>query len=99
VTPTRVFLTVALLGSLLYLAYAVSVRDTSQIPALASGALVLGLVFAMLATAGGIETYRAARTNRPARSFAAAVSGGIAGIVALACFAAAAILAILSRAP
>ena len=99
VTPTRAFLAVALLGSLLYLVYAVNVRDASQIPALASGALVLGLVFGMLATVGGIETYRAARTVRPARSFLAAVLGGVAGLVSLACFAAAAILAILSRAP
>lgn len=99
VTPTRVFLAVALLGSLLYLVYAISVRDASQIPALASGAFVLGLVFAMLATAGGIETYRSARADLPARSVVAAVLGGAAGIVALACFAAAAILAILSRAP
>jgi len=99
VTPTRVFLAIALVGSLLYLAYAVSVRDTTQIPALASGALVLGLVFGMLATAGGIETYRAARADRPARSVGAAIMGGVAGIVSLACFAAAAILAILSRAP
>jgi len=101
VTPTRVFLAVALIGSLLYLAYAVTVRDASQIPALASGALVLGLVFGMLATVGGIETYRAARTGRAARSVVAAVTGGVAGagIVSLACFAAAAILAILSRAP
>ncbi len=99
VTPTRIFLAVAFLGSLLYLVYAVSVRDTTQIPALASGALVLGLVFGMLATVGGIETFQASRTNRPARSVLAAVLGGVAGVIALACFAAAAILAILSRAP
>lgn len=99
VTPTRVFLAVAFLGSLLYLAYAVTVRDATQIPALASGALVLGLVFGMLATVGGIETYRASRANRPARSVLAAVLGGVAGMIALGCFAAAAILAILSRAP
>jgi len=99
VTPTRVFLAVALLGSLLYFVYAVTVRDTSQIPALASGALVLGLVFGTLATVGGIETYRAARADRPARSVVAAVLGGVAGIVSLGCFAAAAILAILSRTP
>jgi hypothetical protein len=99
VTPTRVFLAVALLGSMLYLVYAVNVRDTTQIPALASGALVLGLVFGMLATVGGFETYQASRGNRPARSVVAAVLGGIAGVIALGCFAAAAILAILSKAP
>jgi hypothetical protein len=99
VTPTRVFLAVALVGSLLYVAYAITVRDTSQIPALASGALVLGLVFGMLATVGGVETYRAARADRPARSLVSAILGGVAGIVSLACLAAAAILAILSRSP
>jgi hypothetical protein len=99
VTPTRVFLAVAFLGSLLYLVYAVNVRDITQIPALASGALVLGLVFGMLATVGGIETYQASRANRPARSVMAAILGGVAGVIALACLAAAAILAILSRAP
>ena len=99
VTPTRAFLALAFLGSGLYLVYAVSVRDTTQIPALASGALVLGLVFGMLATVGGVETYRAARANRPARSVAAAVMGGVAGMIALGCFAAAAILSILSRTP
>lgn len=99
VTPTRAFLALAFLGSILYLVYAISVRDTTQIPALASGALVLGLVFGMLATVGGVETYRAARANRPARSVAAAVMGGVAGMIALGCFAAAAILSILSRRP
>jgi hypothetical protein len=99
VTPTRTFLAVAMLGSLLYLVYAVSVRDASQIPALAAGALVLGLVFGMLATVGGIETYRAARARHPGRSLVMAVLGGVAGLVSLGCFAAAAILSILSRAP
>ncbi len=99
VTPTRAFLALAFLGSILYLVYAIGVRDTTQIPALASGALVLGLVFGMLATVGGVETYRAARANRPARSVAAAVMGGVAGMIALGCLAAAAILSILSRTP
>ena len=88
VTPTRAFLAVAFVGSMLYL-----------VSALSSGALVLGLVFATLATVGGIETFRASRDNRPARSVLAAVLGGIAGVIALGCFAAAAILAILAKGP
>ena len=99
VTPTRAFLAVAFVGSMLYLVYAVNVRDTTQIPALSSGALVLGLVFATLATVGGIETFRASRDNRPARSVLAAVLGGIAGVIALGCFAAAAILSMLAKGP
>jgi hypothetical protein len=78
-----------------YLVYALTVRDATQIPLLASGAAVLGMVFAALALAGAIETVRAARDDRPGRSVVAAVFGGVAGIVACACFAAAAVLALL----
>src|SRR4051794_20101628 len=42
ITPTRVTLAVALVGSVLFLLYAITVRDTSQIPLLSSGAGVLG---------------------------------------------------------
>ncbi len=95
ITPTRVILLVAVAGSIGYLAYAITVRDATQIPMLASGAAVLGIVFAALAIAGVIETVRAARADRPGRSVVAAVSGGVAGVVAIGCFAAAAILALL----
>jgi hypothetical protein len=95
VTPTRVILLVAVAGSIGYLVYAISVRDATQIPMLASGAAVLGIVFSALALAGVLETVRAARADRPGRSVAAAVFGGVAGIVAFGCFAAAAILSLL----
>src|SRR5207247_10624707 len=49
ITVTGVLIAVALVGSLAYLAYAVTVRDASQIPLLASGAVVLGIVFAVIA--------------------------------------------------
>jgi hypothetical protein len=86
---------VAVVGSVGYLAYAITVRDAAQIPMLASGAAVLGIVFTALAIAGAIEVVRAARSDRPGRSVGAAVFGGIAGIIAFGCFAAAAILALL----
>lgn len=96
VTPTRVLLLVAVAGSVLYLAYAITVRRNDQIPMLASGAAVLGIVFAALSLAGAIETVRAARADRPGRSVVAAVFGGVAGMIAFGCFAGAAVLAILS---
>jgi hypothetical protein len=95
ITSTRVILVLAVAGSVGYLAYAFSVRDATQIPMLASGAAVLGIVFAAVALAGVIETVRAARADRPGRSVAAALFGGVAGIIACACFAAAAVLALL----
>lgn len=95
VTATRVLVVVALVGSIGYLAYAITVRDQDQIPMLASGAAVLGIVFAALAIAGAIATVRAARDDRPGRSVLNAVLGGIAGIIAFGCFAAAAVLSLL----
>ena len=95
ITATRIILLVAVAGSVGYLAYALTVRDATQIPMLASGAAVLGIVFAALALAGAIETVRAARDDRPGRSVVAAIFGGVAGIVAFACFAASAVLALL----
>ncbi len=95
ITATRIVLLVAVAGSVGYLVYALTVRDATQIPMLASGAAVLGIVFAALALAGAVETVRAARADRPGRSVAAAIFGGVAGIVACGCFAAAAVLALL----
>ncbi|MDA8201990.1 MAG: hypothetical protein M0Z49_04385 [Chloroflexi bacterium] len=95
VTPTRLVFLVAVTGTIGYLVYAITVRDATQIPMLASGAAVLGIIFAALAIAGAVETVRAARADRPARSVAAAVFGGVAGIVAFGCFAAAVVLALL----
>lgn len=95
ITATRVILLVAVIGSVGYLAYAITVRDTAQIPMLASGAAVLGIVFGALAIAGAAETVRAARADRPGRSVAAAIFGGVAGVVAFGCLAGAVVLALL----
>jgi hypothetical protein len=92
---TRIILLVAVAGSVGYLGYALTVRDATQIPMLASGAAVLGIVFTALALAGAIATVHAARDDRPGRSVVAAVVGGVAGMVACGCFAAAAVLALL----
>src|SRR4029079_7500016 len=48
ITATGVLIVIALIASIAYLAYAISVRDASQIPLLASGAVVLGIVFAAI---------------------------------------------------
>lgn len=97
-TATRVTLGLALIASVAYLAYAVSVRDTRQIPLLASGAVVLGLVFCALAVAGGVATYHAGRQGRLLRAFLSAIAGGIAGIVAAGAFAFGLVLVLAYRA-
>jgi hypothetical protein len=95
ITPIRVMLAVALVGSLAYLVFAITVRDASQIPMLASGAAVLGIVFAALAVGGAIETYRAGSGPDGRRAILLALAGGIAAIIAAGCFSAAIVLALV----
>jgi hypothetical protein len=96
-TPTRVTLVVAVLGSVAYLAYAVTVRDTRQIPLLASGAAVLALVFGALSIAGGVATYQAGSDGRMARALVLAIAGGLAAIVAAGAVAFAVVLVLAYR--
>ena len=97
VTPLRVTLTVALLGSLAFMAYAVTVRDELQVPLLASGSAVLGLVFAALAITGAMGTLSAAREERGRDAMLYALGGGIAAVIASGAFAAATIFGLLWR--
>jgi hypothetical protein len=98
-TPTRITLGIALVGSALFGMYAVTVRDASQIPLLASGFLVLGLVFLALAVAGAVGTYRSARDDRAGQALVQALGGGVAAIVAFAFLTAFALLVLLWRQP
>ena len=97
ITPTRVTLLIALIGSVGFLAYAITVRDPSQIPLLASGAAVLGIVFAALAFSGAVAAIRAGRLGAGGRAFAMALGGGIASVIAFGCFGAAIVLALVWR--
>jgi hypothetical protein len=99
ITATGVLIVVALIGSLAYLVYAITVRDASQIPLLASGAVVLGLVFAAIAFVGARATWRSSVEGRDARAFGHAIVGGLAALFAAGCFAAAVILVILQSTP
>ncbi len=96
-TPTRVFIGIALVGSIGYLVYSLTVRDTNQIPLLASGAAILGIVFAALAVLGAWRAYGAGRDGSGGRAVLAAVLGGLAALVSFAAFATAAVLALLWR--
>jgi hypothetical protein len=86
-TPMVVVLVIALLGSLGYVAFALTVRDTTQIPMLVSGAFVLGIVFIALAVAGAMRTYQAGVEGRGGRAFGLALGGGVAAMIGFVCFA------------
>lgn len=94
-TPTRVTLAIALGGSTLFILYGLVARDASQIPTLCAGFAVYGIVFAALAFAGAIGTYRSARMGDAARSFTLALLGGIAAVAAAGSFGLAIVLALV----
>jgi hypothetical protein len=95
ITATGILLLVALVLSVGWLGYTITVRDPSQIPLLASGTVVLGLVFTAIAIVGGRATWRSSVRGRDARAFGHAIVGGFAWLAAAGCFAAALILFIL----
>ena len=97
ISPGLVFLAIALVGSIAYVAVRVTVRDASQIPLLASGAVVLALVFGALAVYCLRATWRAGAEGRGGRAMLIALVGGGAAIAAAGCLAGALILFQLSR--
>ena len=96
ISPGLVILIVALVLSGAYLAYVVTVRDTSQIPLLASGAVVLGLTFAGLALYALSAIWRAGTAGRGGKAVLVGLIGGGAAMVAAGCFAGAVILFLLA---
>lgn len=92
ITVTGVLIVVALVLSLAYLLFAIGVRDASQIPLLASGLVVLGIVFVAIAGVGARAAWRSSVRGSDARAFGHAIVGGIASLVAAGCFALAVIL-------
>jgi uncharacterized membrane protein YedE/YeeE len=95
-TPFRLVVAIAFLGSAAFIAYAVlRVRDASQIPMLSSGFAILGIAFAAMALGAVISLVRSANEGRAGRATALGIGGGIAGLAAIGCFTAAALFALL----
>jgi hypothetical protein len=98
-SPGLVFLVIAVIGAGLYMAYAVNVRDASQIPLLASGTVVLGLTFLALAAYSLRATWRAGQEGRGGRALLIALIGGGAAMAAAGSIAAAIILFRIAAGP
>ena len=90
---------IALIGSVIFGIYAVTVRDSSQIPLLAAGSAVMGVVFIALAVYTLRIVWRAGIEGRDGRALLAAVGGGVAFIIGAGFMAAAIILLLLSQPP
>lgn len=97
VTPGVVFLAIALVGSVAFALYAVTVRDASQIPLLAAGGVILGIVFLALAMYTLRATWRSGIAGRNGRALGLGVGGGIAAVIGFGCIAGAIILFLLSQ--
>ncbi|MFL5641818.1 MAG: hypothetical protein ACJ77V_06130 [Chloroflexota bacterium] len=97
ITPGRVFLAIALIGSIAFTAYVLTVRDASQIPLLAAGAAALGLVFLALAAYILRATWRAGVAERNGRAVVLGLGGGVAAIIGMMCLAGAMIGFLLAR--
>jgi heme/copper-type cytochrome/quinol oxidase subunit 3 len=95
-SPLVVFITIALVLSVAYAVYALTVRDTSQIPLLASGAVVVGIAFGALALYSLSAVWRAGTDGRGGRAILLGIVGGIAAMVAAGCLAVAVILFMLA---
>jgi hypothetical protein len=94
-SPLRVTLVIALLGGLGFLAYAILVRDQLQVPLMASGFAVIGIVFAAMAVLAVISVIRSGREGRDGMAVLAALFGGLIAVAALMSLAAAVIMSLI----
>lgn len=92
VSPGIVFLAIAIVASVAYIGYAITVRDASQIPLLASGAVVVAIAFGALTVYCFGAVLRAGREGRGWRAMFIALIGGCAAIATCAAVAGAIIL-------
>ena len=95
ITPARVFLVVALFGGLGFLAYSIFFRDALQVPLMATGFAVVGIVLGIAAfmSIGAVVT--AGRESRDGAAFFTALFGGFLAVAALMCLAAAVIMSMI----
>jgi hypothetical protein len=99
ISPLPVMLVIALIGSIAFLGYVITVRDPSQIPLLTAGGVALGIVF--LALAGYLlrSTWRAGVADRGVLAMGYAIAGGVSAIIGCFCIASGVVLFLLSQSP
>src|SRR4051795_12177844 len=95
VTPARVILFIALVGGFAFLAYSLLVRDQLQVPLMASGFAVIGLVFAAMAILAVVSVVRSGRAGRDGTAVMTALFGGLLAAAALMSLAAAVIMSLI----
>jgi drug/metabolite transporter (DMT)-like permease len=95
ITPSRVFVLVALIGGLGFLAYSIFFRDALQVPLMATGFAVCGIAFAIAAFMSLAGIISAGREGRDGRAFFTSLVGGLLALAAMGCLAAAVIMGMI----
>lgn len=95
ITPLRVTLGVALAGGLAFLAWSVFVRDANQVPMMATGFAVCGIVLAVVAGLSVGRIVSAGRTGRDGTAVLTALVGGLIAAGAMLLLAAAVIMSLI----
>ena len=95
VTPARVSMLIAFAGGLVFLGYSMIVRDQLQIPLMASGFAICGLVLAAMAVMGLASVIRAGRDGRDGTAVLTALVAGLVAVASLMSLAAAVIMSLI----
>jgi len=95
ITPARVFLLVALLGGLGFLAYSLFFRDALQVPLMATGLAICGIAFGLAAVMSVGAVMRAGRERRDGAAVLTALIGGLLAMAALMLIAGAVVLGLI----
>lgn len=94
-TPVRVMLLVALIGGLGFLAYSLLIRDALQVPLMATGLLVCGIVLGLMTLLAVAAVIKAGRERRDGTAVLAALAGGMLAVASLLSLAAGMIFAMI----
>jgi hypothetical protein len=95
ITPLRVILLIAFVGGMAFLGYSIVVRDQLQVPLMATGLAVCGLVFATAAVLSIPAVIRAGREGRDGAAVLTALLGGLAALASLLLLAGAVIMGMI----
>jgi hypothetical protein len=95
ITPLRVTLAIALAGGLGFLLYSVIVRDQNQVPLMATGFAICGLVLAVVAVLSVSAVIRAGREGRDGIAVLTALAGGLIAAASMLLFAGAVIMSMI----
>ncbi len=95
ITPLRATLAVALAGGLAFLAWSVFVRDANQVPMMATGFAVCGIVFAVVAVLSVGRIISAGREGRDGTAVLTAIAGGLIAVAAMLLLAGAVVMSLV----